>query len=128
MAKEQSWGPSFTLSLDLYINSFDENWAEVLRLTNTQNDFGGLGDRIPAIFAKRTETDKEGTGTIGIRTQIGNNHGEESYDKDGILEKEWYKLELTQYKDNDNKVKLILIGHCTKPWFCSISFVIPVLL
>ena len=128
MAKEQSWGPSFTLSLDLYINSFDENWAEVLRLTNTQNDFGGLGDRIPAIFAKRTETDKEGTGTIGIRTQIGNNHGVESYDKDGILEKEWYKLELTQYKDNDNKVKLILIGHCTKPWFCSILFVIPVLL
>ena len=129
MAKKRSWGPSFKVSLELYINSFDENWAEVLRLTNTENDFGGDGDRIPAIFARRTDADKKGTGTIGIRTQIGDNHGEEAYNKDGILEKKWYTLELTQYKDNnDDKVKLILLGQITKLWFYSISFLIPVLL
>ena len=129
MAKKRSWGPSFKVSLELYINSFDENWAEVLRLTNTENDYGDVGDRIPAIFARRTDADKKGTGTIGIRTQIGDNHGAEAYDKDGILEKKWYTLELTQYKDNnDDKVKLILLGQITKLWFYSISFLIPVLL
>ena len=78
MAKKRSWGPSFKVSLELYINSFDENWAEVLRLTNTENDYGDVGDRIPAIFARRTDADKAGTGTIGIRTQIGDNHGKEA--------------------------------------------------
>ena len=129
MAKKRSWGPAFTVSLELKINSFDEDWAEVLRLTNTENDYGDVGDRIPAIFARRTDADKKGTGTIGIRTQIGDNHGAEAYDKDGILEKKWYTLELTQYKDNnDDKVKLILLGQITKLWFYSISFLIPVLL
>ena len=49
------WGPSFTVSLDLKINSFEVPnlmsgaWAEVLRFSNTESD----QDRSPAIFTHK---------------------------------------------------------------------------
>ena len=114
MATIPSWGPTFKVSLDFYINSFIVNgppnhhgWAELLRFTSTHTSHCcNIGDRIPAIF-----TNPGHGGYIYPTTQIEQNgdrwkvvRGVNGAKK--IEEKKWYKLELTQYKDN-NKVTLI---------------------
>ena len=95
-----TWGPSYKISMDLYINSFDGpnlkngKLAELIRLTTTNGNCCGIGDRIPAIF-----TDKRGF--IQVGTQIGN-HGNK-WKNVNLNAKTWYNLELMQYGLN-NKV------------------------
>ena len=61
VARIPIWGPSFRISMDLYINSFDgpnlKNGmlAELLRFTSRDGNCCAVGDRIPAVF-----TDKRG--------------------------------------------------------------------
>ena len=105
MATIPSWGPTFKVSLDFYINSFIVNgppnhhgWAELLRFTSTHTSHCcNIGDRIPAIF-----TNPGHGGYIHIGTQI-NQMGNKAKDLKDIEEKKWYKLELTQYKEVDLK-------------------------
>ena len=101
-----SWGPTFKVSLDFYINSFIVNgppnhhgWAELLRFTSTHTSHCcNIGDRIPAIF-----TNPGHGGYIHIGTQI-NQMGNRAKDIKKIEEKKWYKLELTQFKEVDLKL------------------------
>ena len=59
---QPTWGPTYIVSLKLYINSFDGpnlkngQMAELIRFTTRSNNCCGIGDRIPAIF-----TDKRGS-------------------------------------------------------------------
>ena len=93
-----TWGPSFTVSLDVKVHSFSPPnlkhgaWAELLRLTTTDNDCCRIGDRAPAIFTHKD-------GHLHITTQIGSN-GNRVWDVT-IQEKRWYSLELSQYKLHD---------------------------
>ena len=97
---QPTWGPTYIVSLKLYINSFDGpnlkngKQAELIRLTTTNGNCCGIGDRIPAIF-----TDKRGF--IQVGTQIGN-HGNK-WKNVNLNAKTWYNLELMQYGLN-NKV------------------------
>ena len=96
-----TWGPSFRISLDLYINSFHRpnlkngKFAELLRFTSRDGNCCAVGDRIPAVF-----TDKRGF--IQVATQIG---GAGNKVKNVNLdEKTWYKIELVQGVFSNNKV------------------------
>ena len=95
------WGPSFRISLDLYINSFDgpnlKNGmlAELLRFTSRDGNCCVIGDRIPAIFTHKR-------GFIQVATQIGT-HGNKVKNVN-LIEKTWYRVELVQRVFSDNKV------------------------
>ena len=95
-----TWGPSFRISMDLYINSFDGanlkngKLAELLRFTNTNSNCCAIGDRIPAIF-----TDKRGF--IQVATQIGN--AGNKWRNVRLSKKAWHRLDILQYFWN-NKV------------------------
>ena len=98
-----TWGPSFTVSLDLKVQSFTPPnmklgaWAELLRLTTTDNDCCRIGDRAPAIFTHKD-------GYLHITTQIGNNGNRAWYVT--IQENRWYTLEMSQYKLHDKVTQL----------------------
>ena len=115
MATIPSWGPTYKVSFDFYINKFDVNgpggWGELLRFTSTEKNCCGLGDRIPAIFTNKnghyvyptTQIDKSGDRWKAVKGVNGAKK---------IEEKKWYKLELTQYKEVDwkqDKIRVTLI-------------------
>ena len=95
-----TWGPTFKISLKLFINSFvghnlqNGNLAEVLRFTTTDNDCCAIGDRIPAIFTHRR-------GFLQVATHIGADGNKKKNFR--LDEKTWYTLEIKQYRKN-NKV------------------------
>ena len=95
-----TWGPTFKISLKLFINSFvghnlqNGNLAEVLRFTTTDNDCCAIGDRIPAIFTTRR-------GFLQVTTHVGANGNKKKNFR--LNEKTWYTLEIKQYRKN-NKV------------------------
>lgn len=102
VATVPSWGPSFIVSLNLYINSFEgenlmkDKWAELLRFTSTDNNCCAIGDRIPAIFANKG-------GFIQVATQLwrkGNRWKNINLDV-----QTWYNIEMKQFSQN-NKVEI----------------------
>ena len=87
LATIPSWGPEFTLSLELFINSFPDaatNYAEVLRFTNSAVDCCAYGTRIPVIFLKVGDI-LEVSPPGGVPGQINVNRNT------------WYKINFTQY-------------------------------
>ena len=120
MATVPSWGPSFIVSFNLYINSFDgenlmqDKWAELLRFTSTDNNCCAIGDRIPAIFANKG-------GFIQVATQLwrkGNRWKNINLDV-----QTWYNIEMKQFSQN-NKVDIQQIYILTKifsSYNCNIS-------
>ena len=115
-----TWGPTFKVSLDIFINSFDGLnlkhgvYAEVMRFTNTTDamntenldpDFQILGSRIPVVFTHKD-------GYIIVASQIGdhNNYHIGIGSNTGNIyleEKTWYKLEISQLSEN-SKVFLFI--------------------
>ena len=101
MASLPTWGPSYRLSLNVYINSFNGRnlrqgkWAELLRVTRTNNNCCAIGDRIPAILINKG-------GFIQVATNIGNTGNK--WKNVNLNEKRWYKLDIIQYQWN-NKVR-----------------------
>ena len=101
MASLPTWGPSYRLSLNVYINSFhgrnlrQGKWAELLRVTRTNNNCCAIGDRIPAILINKG-------GFIQVATNIGNTGNK--WKNVNLNEKRWYKLDIIQYQWN-NKVR-----------------------
>ena len=97
-----SWGPSFRLYVELYIDSFDGDflspyagdWAYILRVTSTDQHCCDAEDRIPAI-----QTNKNGY--IHISTNIYS--AAKSYDL-YLNEKTWYGVEILQFKDSHGSV------------------------
>ena len=99
-----TWGPTFKVSVDIFINSFhgqnlkDGAWAEILRFTNTTNNRGNLGDRLPAVFTHKD-------GYIIVASQIGDNNNYHIGGDSGpghiyLKENTWYKLEISQLSEN----------------------------
>ena len=105
MATLPTWGPSYRVALSLKISSFDgENlqrgrWAELLRLTSTNNNCCNIGDRIPLIFTNKN-------GFIQVATQIDNKGNR--WKNINLNENVWYNLELLQSVQN-SKVVLSII-------------------
>ena len=104
------WGPSYRLTLSVYINSFNGKnlrqgkWAELLRVTRTNNNCCAIGDRIPAIFINKG-------GFIQVGTQIGT--AGNKWKNVNLNEKRWYKLDIIQYQWNNKVGKLF---GCLKFW------------
>ena len=104
LATLPSWGPTYRVTLSLYINSFDGDnllrgkWAELLRFTSTDNNCCAMGDRVPAIFTNKG-------GFIQVATQLGDNANR--WRNVFLEEKTWYTLEILQFFQN-NKVSKIL--------------------
>ena len=96
-----NWGPSYRIALNLKISSFDgENlqrgrWAELLRLTSTDNNCCNIGDRIPAIFTNVN-------GFIQVATQIDNKGNR--WKNINLDENVWYNLEILQSVQNSKVV------------------------
>ena len=94
LATLPSWGPTYRVTLSLYINSFDgENllrgkWAELLRFTRTNNNCCAIGDRIPTILTNKA-------GFIQVGTQIGDFGNK--WKNVNLNVKTWYRVELLQY-------------------------------
>ena len=104
LATLPSWGPTYRVTLSLYINSFDGDnllrgkWAELLRFTSTDNNCCAMGDRVPAIFTNKG-------GFIQVASQLGDNGNR--WRNVFLEEKTWYSLEILQFFQN-NKVSNIL--------------------
>ena len=107
-----TWGPSFRISLDLYINSFhgpnlkNGKFAELLRFTSRDGNCCAVGDRIPAVF-----TDKRGF--IQVATQIGTQGNKWRNVK--LSQKTWHRLDILQYTWNNKVDFTIIIDHL---FFC----------
>ena len=87
LATIPSWGPEFTLSLELFINSFPDaatNYAEVLRFTNSAVDCCAYGTRIPSIFLK-----------VGNILEVSPPGGEPG--QVNVIINTWYKISMNQY-------------------------------
>ena len=102
LATIPSWGPTFRVTFDLYINSFVEGnqygFSELLRFTATDNNFWSLGDAVPVVLTTQTG--------IHIVTQIGSNNHWVAQTK--LNEKTWYHVELVQHSHNNKKVMHVL--------------------
>ena len=52
-----TWGPEFRVSFELYINSFPNTntlgYAEVIRFTSSDSNFGSYEDRIPGFYVHK---------------------------------------------------------------------------
>ena len=121
-----TWGPTFKVSLDIFINSFDGLnlkhgvYAEVLRFTNTTDamntenldpDFQILGSRIPVVFTHKD-------GYIIVASQIGDNNNYHIGGDSGpghiyLKENTWYKLEISQLSENSKVFLLICLFNVT---------------
>ena len=89
LAEIPIWGPTFKVSLDIYINSL-KGMGELLRFTSTEKNCCDYGDRILAIFANKKSAYPNGY--LIYR----NNNIFWWKDAKKFEEKKWYKLEMTQ--------------------------------
>ena len=91
LAELPEWGPTYQVSFEMKINSLPSGWGEVLRVTSTDNNHGGVGDRFPAFFINTA-------GYVHICTQIGStiNQCKNIDMNDGT----WYELDLRQIEEN----------------------------
>ena len=91
LAELPEWGPTYQVSFEMKINSLPSGWGEVLRVTSTDNNHGGVGDRFPAFFINTA-------GFVHICTQIGStiNQCKNIDMNDGT----WYELDLRQIEEN----------------------------
>ena len=97
VAELPEWGPTYQVSFEMKINSFPGSWGEVLRVTSTDNNHGGVGDRFPAFFINTA-------GYVHICTQIGSTINQcKNID---MNEGTWYELDLRQIEEN-SKVFLL---------------------
>ena len=110
----ESWGPTFTISVEIKITSFQKqeegHWGEILRLTSRPGDCCLNGQRVPAVFlssvictngliyVNQTNVVLEPNSTsFYITTSIGNNF-DKKFDINGLEENTWYKMVLSQRK------------------------------
>ena len=97
LAELPEWGPTYQVSFEMKINSLPSGWGEVLRVTSTDNNHGGVGDRFPAFFINTA-------GFVHICTQIGSTINQcKNID---MNEGTWYELDLRQIEEN-SKVFLL---------------------
>ena len=91
VAELPEWGPTYQVSFEMKINSLPSSWGEVLRVTSTDNNHGGVGDRFPAFFINTA-------GFVHICTQIGSTINQcKNID---MNEGTWYELDLRQIEEN----------------------------
>ena len=91
LAELPEWGPTYQVSFEMKINSLPSGWGEVLRVTSTDNNHGGVGDRFPAFFINTA-------GFVHICTQIGSTINQcKNID---MNEGTWYELDLRQIEEN----------------------------
>ena len=108
----ESWGPTFTISVEIKITSFQKqeegHWGEILRLTSRPGDCCLNGQRVPVVFLSRTYRSWSLSNQINvvlepysrsfyITTTIGSN-ADKKFHIDGLEENIWYKMVLSQKK------------------------------
>ena len=120
LATLPSWGPTYRVTLSLYINSFDGDnllrgkWAELLRFTSTDNNCCAMGDRVPAIFTNKG-------GFIQVATQLGDNANR--WRNVFLEEKTWYTLEILQFFQNNKVSNILHIIHIILRFFICLKLI-----
>ena len=98
-----TWGPEYKVSLEMKVNSFPtlaENWAEILRFTDSNKDCcGDYRDRVPAMHINTA-------GFIEITPSIG-------YDKRPHPNvSTWHKYEMLQYPIKEQVWQKVILNLC----------------
>ena len=114
----ESWGPTFTISVEIKISSFQAQEAghhgEILRLTSRPGDCCLMGQRVPAVFLSTVTSKKlfvrqskcilcksnvtepsSSSKSFYITMNIGKNF-DKKFSIDGLKEQTWYKMVLSQ--------------------------------
>ena len=91
----ENWGPSFFISVDVYINSWITDHERVLFVFN---DGSGLcceaGQRVPFVGTSSSNT-------LTFRAPIGTNTNYK-WEINGIPTQQWFNLIITQYENQVN--------------------------
>ena len=89
------WSQEFRIEFDILVEKeLNVNEVNLFRITNTDNNYSGLGDRIPALFVFQNKQ-------FGFRFRVnGNNHYKTQYDYE--LNKQ-YQIEICQKKNSDGE-------------------------
>ena len=107
----ESWGPTFTISVEIKITSFEKqeagHWGEILRLASRPGDCCLNGQRVPAVFLSSVKCSigfnqinvvlEPYSRSFYITTSIGNNF-DKKFSINGLEENTWYKMVLSQRK------------------------------
>ena len=117
----ESWGPTFTISVEIKITSFEEqeagHWGEILRLASRPGDCCLNGQRVPAVFLSSVKCSigfnqinvvlEPYSRSFYITTSIGNNF-DKKFSINGLEENTWYKMVLSQRKIGVWTLKIII--------------------
>ena len=78
--------------MEVFVNSWIQEWGSILRFTTDDGDCCEIGQRIPVVLSK-----KEAPNTLYITTAIGTN-GDAAFDVTDIPTKKWFLVTLSQYE------------------------------
>ena len=85
-----TWGPLFSISFDLIINSYgsSSSWLTILsfRANNSSSNYGNFGDRIPAMHLNG--------GKLYFENAVGENPNYHFNER--ILPRKWYNIQVNQ--------------------------------
>ena len=106
-----TWGPEFRVSFELYINSFPNTntlgYAEVIRFTGSDSNFGSYEDRIPGFLVHNDgKIAPAHFSCLPACPLYASNLNT------------WYKIDLQQYLKN----KQVKTGQKSRVWILTLSF------
>lgn len=92
----EKMGSKFSIKFEVMVTSFDngEDWGSILRFTTTDNNKNNIGDRIFAMFTRKT-------GSFRYNMEP-NRVLEPTIDQDASTNR-WYKVEVMQYSSGNNE-------------------------
>merc|ERR1719342_857337 len=93
----EKMGSKFSIKFEVMVTSFDNgaDWGSILRFTTTDNNKNNIGDRIFAMFTRKTGIFRYNMEPNGVL--------EPTIDQTGISTNRWYKVEVMQYSSGNNK-------------------------
>merc|ERR1711915_290077 len=91
--KYTEWGPTFSISMDVEINSWGSGWSSLFRVSQTSGDCCSNGLRYPAVFIN-------GDGYLHITTSL-NNNGNMHWNLNSIPLKKSFNLAILQTKEGN---------------------------
>ena len=90
-----TFGPQYSVALDIIVNSAGEGWSSIIRFTATDSNCCNNGDRVPAISY-------HSDGYLNIASSVNNNGNYWLNYKIDL--KKWYHIEIVQAMNKNGKV------------------------
>ena len=87
LAIKDNWGPSFKVTMELFVNSVQDGCTCIIHFTDDGGDGGKIGRRIPALFLCQY--------TLQMRTHIGSN--DDYGDNTNIESGRWIQISFSQH-------------------------------